>query len=190
MNITYTSLPGVVLVEPRVLTDERGFFLETFRASDYQILLSPDMSFVQDNHSHSTKGVVRGLHFQTRKPQGKLVRVVRGEIFDVAVDINPDSNNFGKWYGTTLSAENRKQLYIPPGYAHGFQVLSQVTDVEYKCTDYYDPGGESGLIWNDSQVGIQWPLEAALLAEKDQQLPSLAVLAQHKHGCEDPSHTL
>ncbi len=190
MNITYTSLPGVVVVEPRVFSDERGFFLETFRASDYQILLSPDMSFVQDNHSHSTKGVVRGLHFQSRKPQGKLVRVVCGEIFDVAVDINPDSKNFGKWYGASLSAGNKKQLYIPPGYAHGFQVISEVADVEYKCTDYYDPGGESGLLWNDPQVGIQWPLQAALLAEKDQQLPSLAMLAEaHEHGCEDPAHT-
>ena len=177
MNITYTSLAGVVVIEPRVFSDERGFFLETFRESDYQILLSSGMSFVQDNHSHSTKGVLRGLHLQTRKPQGKLVRTVHGEIFDVAVDVDPHSNFFGAWFGIHLSAKNHKQLYIPPGYAHGFQVLSEVADVEYKCTDYYDPGGESGLLWNDPEVSIQWPLSDALLTDKDQQLPSLATIA-------------
>ena len=184
MNITYTSLPGVVVVEPRVFSDERGFFLETFRANDYQVLLSPGLCFVQDNHSHSTRGVVRGLHLQTRKPQGKLVRAVSGEIFDVAVDVDPNSNTFGVWFGINLSAENHKQLYIPPGYAHGFQVLSGVADVEYKCTDYYDPGGESGLLWNDPDVGIQWPIDEGLLAEKDQQLPTLASIAEtHEHDC-------
>ena len=170
------------MVEPRVFSDERGFFLETFRASDYQVLLSQGMSFVQDNHSHSTRGVLRGLHLQTRKPQGKLVRAVRGDIFDVAVDVDPHSNTFGKWYGIRLSAENHKQLYIPPGYAHGFQVLSDVADVEYKCTDYYDPDGESGLLWNDPEVGIEWPLSEALLTDKDLQLPSLASIATaHEH---------
>lgn len=177
MKVEKTALPGVVIIEPRVFKDERGFFLETFRACDYNVLLEPGQAFVQDNHSHSKLGVLRGLHLQTRKPQGKLVRVVRGEIFDVAVDVDPSSSNFGRWFGITLTAENQKQLYIPPGMAHGFQVLSNLADVEYKCTDYYDPGGESGLIWNDPDVGIDWPLERANLAEKDQQLPTLASLS-------------
>jgi len=189
VNITYTCLPGVVVIEPQVFTDERGFFLETFRASDYQVLLAPGLSFVQDNHSHSTRGVLRGLHLQTRKPQGKLVRAVCGEIFDVAVDIDPHSNTFGAWYGINLSSDNHKQLYIPPGYAHGFQVLSDVADVEYKCTDYYDPGGESGLVWNDPEVGINWPVANALLAGKDQQLPTLAAITRaHDQGCDNPDH--
>lgn len=177
MKISTSTLPGVVIIEPRVFRDARGFFLETFRKHDYQAILEQGQEFVQDNHSHSEKGVLRGMHLQTKKPQGKLVRVVRGEIFDVAVDVNPESNFFGKWFGLYLSAENQKQLYIPPGYAHGFQVISDLADVEYKCTDYYDPGGESGLIWNDPEVNIDWPLSDAILAEKDTQLPSLADLA-------------
>jgi len=177
MNITHTDLPGVVLIQPRVFSDDRGFFLETFRDCDYQRLLSSELHFVQDNHSHSTQGVLRGLHCQTNKPQGKLVRVVRGEIFDVAVDVNPQSALFGRWFGTRLSAQTQLQLYVPPGYVHGFQVLSDCADVEYKCTDYYDPTGESGLIWDDPDAGIAWPLPDAILSDKDKRLPRLADLA-------------
>lgn len=174
MNIVETKLPGVVIIEPTVFGDHRGFFIETFREDAFEQITGPGLRFVQDNHSHSEKGVLRGLHTQTRKPQGKLLRVVRGEIFDVAVDINPQSETFGRWVGVTLSEKNKKLFYIPPGYAHGFQVVSDVTDVLYKCTDYYDPDYESGLIWNDSEVGIDWPVEYARLSDKDQCLPTLA----------------
>lgn len=174
MNVVNTSLPGVVLIEPRVHGDHRGFFLETFREDRYSEFMGPGLRFVQDNHSHSRQGVLRGLHCQTRRPQGKLVRCVRGEVYDVAVDINPASPTFGRWVGVCLSEVNRHQLYIPPGYAHGFQVLSDVADIEYKCTDYYDPGGESGLVWNDPEVGIRWPIASAALSDKDAALPSLA----------------
>ena len=173
MKVTETRLPGVVVIEPDVFGDHRGFFLETWREDVYARILGSDLGFVQDNHSHSERGVLRGLHFQTRRPQGKLLRVVRGEVFDVAVDIDPDSRTFGEWVGVHLSADNKQQFYIPPGYAHGFQVVSDVADVLYKCTDYYDPEGESGLIWNDPEVGIEWPLEDARLSEKDSQLPGL-----------------
>ncbi|NIM69840.1 MAG: dTDP-4-dehydrorhamnose 3,5-epimerase [Xanthomonadales bacterium] len=173
MNITATRLAGVVIIEPPVFADERGFFLETYREDRYAELIGPGLRFVQDNHSHSRRGVLRGLHCQTARPQGKLVRAVRGEVFDVAVDIDPASPTFGQWVGVTLSGANQKQIYIPPGYAHGFQVLSETADVTYKCTDYYDPEGESGLIWNDPEVGIEWPLEEALISEKDLRLPSL-----------------
>jgi dTDP-4-dehydrorhamnose 3,5-epimerase len=173
MKVIETKLPGVVIIEPRVFGDHRGFFLETFREDAYADILGPGLRFVQDNHSHSQRGVLRGLHFQTRRPQGKLLRVVRGEIFDVAVDIDPQSEHFGQWVGVTLSAENKKQFYVPPGYAHGFQVLSDEADVLYKCTEYYDPDGESGLIWNDPEVGIEWPLEEAKLSDKDKKHPSL-----------------
>lgn len=182
MKTTSTSLPGVVIIEPTVFRDSRGYFLEAYREKDYLSLLAPGLTFVQDNHSFSTRGVLRGLHMQTRKPQGKLVRVVRGEIFDVAVDVNPDSPEFGEWFGIILSDKNQMQLYIPPGYAHGFQVLSECADVEYKCTDYYDPGGESGLLWNDTEVGIQWPNAKPLLNEKDLELPHLADIARAHTG--------
>jgi dTDP-4-dehydrorhamnose 3,5-epimerase len=174
MNIMETKLPGVVITEPQVFGDHRGFFIETFREDDFEKITGPGLRFVQDNHSHSERGVLRGLHTQTRKPQGKLLRCVRGEIFDVAVDIDPDSATFGEWVGVTLSDENKKQFYIPPGYAHGFQVVSDVCDVLYKCTDYYDPGHESGLIWNDPEVGIEWPVDDVRLSEKDRVLPTLA----------------
>ncbi len=130
-------------------------------------MLEIDYDFVQDNHSRSTKGVLRGLHYQTVHPQGKLVRVVRGEVFDVAVDIRPNSPTYGKWEGVILSEENKKQFWIPPGLAHGFIVLSDIADFEYKCTDYYNPTGEGCLLWNDPQVGIQWPLSNPMLSEKD-----------------------
>jgi dTDP-4-dehydrorhamnose 3,5-epimerase len=173
MNIIETKLPGVVIIEPQVFGDHRGFFIETFREDELKKITGPGLRFVQDNHSHSERGVLRGLHTQTRKPQGKLLRVVRGEIFDVAVDIHPQSATFGQWVGVTLSEENKKQFYIPPGYAHGFQVVSEVCDVLYKCTDYYDPEYESGLIWNDPEVGIDWPIDSAKLSAKDQSLPTL-----------------
>jgi dTDP-4-dehydrorhamnose 3,5-epimerase len=174
MNVIETSLPGVVIIEPTVFSDRRGFFLETFREDAYSSIIGPGLRFVQDNHSQSRRGILRGLHCQTRKPQGKLVRCVRGEVFDVAVDIDPASVTFGTWVGVTLSEENKTQVYIPPGYAHGFQVISEVADFEYQCTDYYDPGGEAGLIWNDLDVGIKWPLDEVELSEKDLQLPTLA----------------
>lgn len=144
-----------------------AFFLETFEKKRYQDMLEIDYDFVQDNHSRSTKGVLRGLHYQTVHPQGKLVRVVRGEVFDVAVDIRPNSPTYGKWEGVILSEENKKQFWIPPGLAHGFIVLSDIADFEYKCTDYYNPTGEGCLLWNDPQVGIQWPLSNPMLSEKD-----------------------
>lgn len=174
MEIRTTRLPGVVVISPRVFSDDRGFFLETFRADTYREITGAGLDFVQDNHSQSNCGVLRGLHFQTRKPQGKLVRCVRGEVFDVAVDINPGSDTFGQWAGVSLSEDNKSQIYVPPGYAHGFQVVSETAEIEYKCTDYYDPEGEAGLVWNDPEVGIQWPLPDPVLSDKDQMLPTLA----------------
>ena len=159
MDVVKTSIDGVVIIEPKVFGDERGFFLETFQFDRYKELAGIDLAFVQDNHSRSAKGVLRGLHFQKTKPQGKLVRVVRGAVFDVAVDIRPDSPTYGKWEGVLLSEENKKQFWVPPGLAHGFLVLSDVADFEYKCTDYYDPSDEGSLIWNDPSVGIKWPLD-------------------------------
>lgn len=178
MKITKTILPGVVIIEPKVFGDQRGFFLEVFREDSYSQLTGTGVRFVQDNHSQSRKGVLRGLHCQTNKPQGKLVRAIRGEVFDVAVDINPESETFGKWVSVYLSEHNKTQIYIPPGYAHGFQVVSEIADIEYKCTEYYDPSGESGLIWNDPDVAITWPLDEALLSSKDQLLPTLKQIVQ------------
>lgn len=159
MNVIKTNIEDVVIIEPKVFGDERGFFLETFQAERYRALAGIELSFVQDNHSRSTKGVLRGLHFQKTKPQGKLVRVVRGEVFDVAVDIRKGSPTYGQWAGVLLSEENKRQFWVPPGLAHGFVVLSDVADFEYKCTDYYDPSDEGCLIWNDPEVGIEWPID-------------------------------
>lgn len=159
MNVIRTSLHGVIIIEPKVFGDERGFFLETFHSGRYRDQTGIDLDFVQDNHSRSVKGVLRGLHFQKTKPQGKLVRVVRGKVFDVAVDIRKGSPSFGQWEGVILSEANKRQFWIPPGFAHGFLVLSDIADFEYKCTDYYDPQDEGSLMWNDSDVGIEWPLE-------------------------------
>jgi dTDP-4-dehydrorhamnose 3,5-epimerase len=178
MNVIETRLPGVVIIEPAVFTDHRGFFVETFREDVYAERVTQGLKFVQDNHSRSVRGVLRGLHFQTRRPQGKLLRVVRGEIFDVAVDIRPQSPTYGRWVGEWLSGENKRQLYVPPGFAHGFQVVSDTVDVLYKCTDYYDPGGESGLAWNDPEVAVEWPLGDPEISEKDRKLPSLARLRE------------
>ncbi len=176
MKVSATDLPGVMLIEPKVFGDPRGFFLETFQKTRYEEALGMSLDFVQDNHSRSGRGVLRGLHFQAKKPQAKLLRVVRGEVFDVAVDVRPDSPTFGRWAGVILSEENKHQLFVPAGFAHGFQVLSDTADLEYKCIGYYDPADESGLIWNDAEVGIPWPIAAPLLSEKDARLPSLSDL--------------
>ena len=179
MKVIETELTGCVVIEPKVFGDERGFFLETFQASRYRDLAGIDLDFVQDNHSRSGKGVLRGLHFQKRKPQGKLVRVVRGEVFDVAVDIRPDSPSFGKWHGVRLSEENKRQFWVPPGCAHGFLVLSDVADFEYKCTDYYDPSDEGALLWSDADLSIAWPdMDGGdiRLSEKDAAAPGFREL--------------
>ena len=173
MIVHETDLPGVMIIEPRLFGDERGFFLETFQAERYSKEAGIEHTFVQDNHSRSHRGVLRGLHAQKRRPQGKLVRVSRGEVFDVAVDIDPESAHCGRWVGTVLSDSNARQLWIPPGYAHGFVVLSDVADFEYKCTAYYDPNDEIGLIWNDPDVNIDWPIRNPILTNKDSSLPTL-----------------
>ncbi|KQN63723.1 dTDP-4-dehydrorhamnose 3,5-epimerase [Erwinia sp. Leaf53] len=168
MQVIDTKIADVKIIQPKVFGDERGFFLETFEENRYREMLDIDLGFVQDNHSRSAKGVLRGLHFQKQNPQGKLVRVVRGEVFDVAVDIRPDSPTFGQWQGVILSEENKTQFWVPPGLAHGFVVLSDIADFEYKCTDYYNPKHEECLLWNDPAVGIEWPVANPLLSEKDQ----------------------
>ncbi|MCE9949836.1 dTDP-4-dehydrorhamnose 3,5-epimerase [Hafnia paralvei] len=167
MKISDTKIVGVKVINPKVFGDSRGFFLETFEKTRYQEMLEIDLDFVQDNHSRSSKNVLRGLHFQTSNPQGKLVRVVRGEVYDVAVDIRPESPTFGQWEGVLLNEENKTQFWIPPGLAHGFVVLSDIADFEYKCTDYYNPANEACLIWNDPDVGISWPVDCPKLSEKD-----------------------
>jgi dTDP-4-dehydrorhamnose 3,5-epimerase len=167
MNVIETAVSGAVIIEPRVFGDQRGFFLETFQAKRYRELAGIGLDFVQDNHSRSRQGVLRGLHFQKQHPQGKLVRVVRGAVFDVAVDVRPDSPTFGKWAGVELTEDNHRQFWVPPGLAHGFVVLSEVADFEYKCTDYYDPTDEGCLLWNDPDIGIAWPVSEPLLSDKD-----------------------
>ena len=167
MRVIKTKIKDCVIIEPKVFGDERGFFLETFQLSRYKDLAGISDSFVQDNHSRSSKNVLRGLHYQKTKPQGKLVRVVRGEVYDVAVDIRQDSPSYGQWEGVILSAENKKQLWVPPGFAHGFVVLSDIADFEYKCTDYYDPTDEGSLLWNDPDLDISWPVADPILSNKD-----------------------
>ncbi|GAB7453537.1 dTDP-4-dehydrorhamnose 3,5-epimerase [Enterobacter roggenkampii] len=176
MKVIDTAIHDVKIIEPKVFGDERGFFLETFEKKRYQEMLNISLDFVQDNHSRSTKDVLRGLHFQKINPQGKLVRVVSGAVFDVAVDIRPDSKTYGKWVGVELSAENKNQLWIPPGLAHGFCVLTDTADFEYKCTDYYYPEHEGCLLWNDETVGIEWPVINPKLSEKDKKGLTLANL--------------
>ncbi|WP_321147823.1 dTDP-4-dehydrorhamnose 3,5-epimerase [Serratia marcescens] len=178
MQVTDTKIAGVKIIQPKVFGDARGFFLETFEKKRYQDMLGIDLDFVQDNHSRSSRGVLRGLHFQKVNPQGKLVRVVRGEVFDVAVDIRPESPTYGAWEGVILSEENKTQFWVPPGLAHGFVVLSDVADFEYKCTDYYNPAHEGCLLWNDPQVGIEWPVTQPLLSEKDKVGKLLGELVQ------------
>ena len=156
-----TILPGVVLIEPRVFRDDRGFFLETYHAERYAAG-GVGETFVQDNHSRSVEGTLRGLHAQRTRPQGKLVRAIEGSIFDVAVDIRRGSPTYGRWFGAVLSSANFHQLYIPPGYAHGFYVLGGPAQVEYKCTDFYDPSGEVSIKWNDPDIQIEWPIPPGL----------------------------
>jgi dTDP-4-dehydrorhamnose 3,5-epimerase len=167
MNVTATCLPGVVLIEPRVFPDARGYFMETFNQRRFQEA-GLECDFVQDNHSHSARGVLRGLHYQIPHPQGKLVRVVRGEIFDVAVDLCRSSPTFGRWFGTVLSESNKLQLYIPPQFAHGYCVLGDSADVAYKCTETYYPEHEKAILWNDPALGIAWPISSPVVSEKDQ----------------------
>ncbi|MFG0805427.1 dTDP-4-dehydrorhamnose 3,5-epimerase [Pseudomonas fluvialis] len=175
MKVLETVLPGVLIIEPKVFGDARGFFLESYQAERYR-QLGIAHTFVQDNHSRSARGVLRGLHFQRSRPQGKLVSVSRGSVYDVAVDINPASPTCGQFVAVELNDENHRQLWIPPGYAHGFCVLSDIADFQYKCTDYYIPEDEGGLLWNDPQVNIPWPIEQPLLSAKDQRNPTLAQL--------------
>jgi dTDP-4-dehydrorhamnose 3,5-epimerase len=176
-KFTESPIKGVYVIEPSVFGDSRGYFMETYSYNDFKEA-GLDMVFVQDNQSMSTKGVLRGLHFQKQHPQGKLVRVIKGEVFDVAVDIRAGSETYGKWYGVLLSGENKKQFYIPEGFAHGFLVLSEEAEFCYKCTDFYHPGDEGGLLWNDAKIGIEWPIEGIseiLLSEKDKKWGSLEV---------------
>lgn len=156
IKVTPCEIEGLYIIEPSVFGDERGYFMETYNQKDFEEA-GLNMVFVQDNQSMSVKGVLRGLHYQKQFPQGKLVRVVRGTVFDVAVDLRSNSKTYGKWFGVELSAENKKQFYIPEGFAHGFLVLSDEAEFCYKCTDFYHPGDEGGLAWNDPQIGIQWP---------------------------------
>ncbi|WP_370600085.1 dTDP-4-dehydrorhamnose 3,5-epimerase [Pseudomonas nitroreducens] len=169
MKAIQMAIPDVVLFEPRVFGDERGFFFESFNQKVFDEVVGRPVTFVQDNHSRSVKGVLRGLHYQMQQPQGKLVRVVQGEVFDVAVDIRRGSPTFGQWVGAHLSAENKHQLWVPEGFAHGFVVLSETAEFLYKTTDYYAPAHERCIAWNDPQIGIQWPFEGEpQLSAKDQ----------------------
>ena len=168
MKVTATSIADVLIIEPKVFGDARGFFFESFNQRDFNAATGTDVSFVQDNHSRSEKGVLRGLHYQLGKPQGKLVRVARGAVFDVAVDIRPASATFGKWMGIELNEYDNRQLWVPPGLAHGFLVLSESADFLYKTTDYYAAALERCIAWNDAELGIEWPLESApKLSAKD-----------------------
>ncbi|OEE68108.1 dTDP-4-dehydrorhamnose 3,5-epimerase [Enterovibrio norvegicus FF-33] len=177
MNIIETDIPDVKIIEPTVFGDERGFFMETWNHKKFEELVTgKPIHFVQDNHSKSKQGILRGLHYQTENTQGKLVRVVSGEVFDVAVDIRKNSATFGKWVGVYLSAENKRQLWVPEGFAHGFYVTSEEAEFVYKCTDYYNPTVEQSIIWNDGDIGIKWPIEGGKLpqlSEKDKKATSL-----------------
>jgi dTDP-4-dehydrorhamnose 3,5-epimerase len=173
VRVVQTALPGVVVVEPDVVHDSRGFFLETFHADRYREH-GLALAFVQDNHSRSVGGTVRGLHLQTRHVQGKLIRVIEGEIYDVAVDVRRGSPSFGRWVGLTLSADNFRQCYVPPGFAHGFCVVTPFAQVEYKCTDIYDPASEIGIAWDDPALAIPWPVADPVLSDRDRRNPTLA----------------
>jgi dTDP-4-dehydrorhamnose 3,5-epimerase len=167
----------LTIIDPAVLGDERGYFMETWRADEFAAAGLP-VHFVQDNQSKSRKGVLRGMHFQKKNPQGKLVRIISGEVFDAAVDLRKGSATFGKWYGVTLSADNKKQLYVPEGFAHGFLVLSETAEFVYKCTRFYDPADEGGLAWDDPAIGIKWPASNLdiVLSQRDRQNPAFADL--------------
>ena len=169
IKVTTCPIEGLYVIEPTVFKDERGYFMETYNQNDFKEA-GLDMVFVQDNQSMSVKGVLRGLHYQKQYPQGKLVRAVRGTVFDVAVDLREKSATYGKWFGVILSAENKKQFYIPEGFAHGFLVLSDEAEFAYKCTDFYHPGDEGGLKWDDPEIGVNWPIEEGMeliISEKD-----------------------
>lgn len=177
MKVTETGLPGVLIIEPDVFGDPRGFFKEIFHAERYKEI-GINLSFVQDNFSRSRRGVLRGLHFQKTRQQGKLVICSQGVVFDVVVDIEPSSSTFGCHVGMELSDKNHRQIWVPPGYAHGFCVLSEFADLQYKCTDFYVPEDEDGLIWNDPNVSINWPINDIVLSDKDALLPTLEEIAQ------------
>ena len=176
ISVTETSLPGVLVLEPKVFGDERGWFFESFNRKDFRAVTGLDQEFVQDNHSRSVRGVLRGLHYQVQEPQGKLVRVVSGEVFDVAVDLRRNSPHLGRWVGVTLSADNRRQLWVPEGFAHGFLVTSDQAEVLYKTTRHWVQEYDRSLLWNDADLGIEWPLAGSvpLLAPKDAAAPTLA----------------
>jgi dTDP-4-dehydrorhamnose 3,5-epimerase len=176
MKVISTALPEVLIIEPTVFGDTRGFFFESFNQKDFALVTGLDVNFVQDNHSRSAKSVLRGLHYQVGQPQGKLVRVVRGAVFDVAVDIRKSSATFGRWVGIELTEDNYRQLWVPPGFAHGFYVLSESADFLYKTTDYYAPGLERSLAWNDPGLAIQWPMSGVspVVSSKDMRAPTLA----------------
>jgi dTDP-4-dehydrorhamnose 3,5-epimerase len=174
-----TALPGVILVKPNVFKDKRGFFLESFREDLFKEVGIKE-HFVQANHSRSTRNTLRGLHYQLHQPQAKLVRVSQGRIFDVIVDIRKGSQTFGQWYGTELDDESMEMIYMPPGFAHGFVVLSETTDFIYQCSDYYHPQSEQGIAWNDPDIGIEWPITDVVLSDKDKMHPTLADLAPDK----------
>lgn len=166
MNVLSCEIPGLLVLEPKVFGDARGFFMETWNRRSYREA-GLDVDFVQDNLSRSRRGTLRGLHFQNPKPQGKLLQVLEGEVFDVAVDIRRSSPAFGRWYGLVLSAENKRQFYVPPGFAHGFVVLSETVLFHYKCTEFYSPKDELAIRWNDANIGIEWPIKEPLLSERD-----------------------
>ena len=174
MEVIKTKLNDCLIIKPKVFGDDRGFFLESFQKHNYEHHAGIKLPFVQDNHSRSSKGVLRGLHFQKKRPQGKLVRVVSGEVFDVAVDIRKDSSTFGMWEGVYLSESNKTQFWVPPGFAHGFVVISEKADFEYKCTEYYDPSDEGCIIWNDPMLNIDWPIDDPILSDKDNKAESFA----------------
>ena len=181
MKFVPAELAGVIVVEPDVHRDSRGYFLETYNAKKYKAggIEGP---FVQDNHSRSMAGSLRGLHLQLRRPQGKLIRVIEGEIYDVAVDVRRGSPSFGRWVGVRLSGDNFKQCYVPPGFAHGFAVVSPIAQVEYKCTDLYDPADEIGIAWNDPALAISWPVGQPFLSERDRRNPILAEVMDELPG--------
>ena len=178
MRVSATTLPGVLLVEPDVHRDSRGFFVETYHADRYRAHGIPG-PFVQDNHSRSVRGTLRGLHLQVGRPQGKLVRVITGAIYDVAVDVRRGSPTFGQWAGVTLTADTFLQCYVPAGFAHGFAVTSEIAEIEYKCTSFYDPASEVGIIWSDPGLAISWPTEQPILSDRDRGHPHLADVLDH-----------
>lgn len=184
ITITKTELPGVIILKNREFIDDRGFFMETFNQQRFAEL-GLQATFVQDNQSRSSKNVIRGLHYQFPQWQGKLMRVLRGAIYDVAVDIRPDSPTFKKWVGVELNDENRLQLYIPPGFAHGFATLSDIADISYKCTTSYNAQDDAGILWNDPEIGINWPIDQPLISEKDAKAPKLSALEMSKFKASD-----